>query len=190
MTLEDLNDWFVEKVLPLEPPLMRYLRRNWRVQHEVADLRQDIYVRVYESAAIARPIAVKPFVFSIARNLLIDRARHEKIVPIETFADVDELGDVVDDLTPERHAGGRLELGLLQLALEALPDRCRQVVSLRRIDGYSQREVAREMGITEGTVERQISIGMRLLAKSMLSNGVTTSEPGHRLNPLRKFTKK
>jgi len=176
----DLNDWFVTEVLPLEAALVRYLQRNWRVPHEVADLRQEVYVRVYEAAVVERPIAVKPFLFATAHNLLVARARREKIVSIETFADVDELGLATDDLSPERHAGGRLELGLLQRALEALPARCRQVVSLRRIAGYSQREVAGEMGITEDTVQRQIAIGMRQLAAAMLSNGVTLATPAFR----------
>lgn len=176
----DLNDWFVTEVLPLEAALVRYLQRNWRVPHEVADLRQEVYVRVYEAAAIERPQTVKSFLFAIAHNLLVTRSRREKIVSIETFADVDELGLVVDDLSPERHAGGRLELRLLQRALEALPARCRQVVSLRRIAGYSQREVAGEMGITEDTVQRQIAIGMRQLAAAMLSNGVTLEAPAFR----------
>jgi len=190
MTRDDLNDWFVMEVLPLEAPLMRYLRRNWRQQEEVADLRQEIYVRLCEAAAIERPAAVKPFVFSTARNLLIDRARREKITPIEAFANIEELETNTDELTPERHAGGRLELGLLQRALEALPARCRQVVSLRRINGLSQREVAREMGITEDTVERQIAIGMRLLAETMLSNGVTLCAPAFRYRNQSRFAKK
>jgi len=190
MTLDELNDWFVLEVLPLEAQLMRYLSRNMRDQHEVPDLRQEVYVRVYEAAAAARPAAVKAFVFSTARNLLIDRARHENIVSIETFAEIDDVCTATEELSPERHAGGRLELTLLQRALDALPARCRQVVSLRRIDGFSQREVAKEMGITEATVERQIATGMRMLAQTMLSHGVSLSSPAFRPRQHERFDKK
>lgn len=190
MTQQELNDWFVTEVLPLEAALMRYLRRNWRMPDEIADIRQEIYVRVYEAAAVGRPAAVKAFLFSTARNLLVDRARREKIVAIETYADLEETAMVVDELSPERHASGRLELRLLQRALEALPARCRQVVSLRRIDGFSQRDVAEKMGIAEGTVERQITIGMRLLADTMLSNGVDLSTQAFQARPQGKLQKK
>jgi RNA polymerase sigma factor (sigma-70 family) len=172
MTPSELDNWFVGNVLPLEASLMRFLRRNWREESDMLDLRQDIYVRIYESAARGLPELVKPFVFATARNLLIDRARHAKIVLIETIADLDTLELWVDELSPERHASGRMELRQLQQALEHLPPRCRLVVELRKIEGLSQREVAARLGITEDTVERQVANGMRALADALLAEGV------------------
>ena len=46
-------------------------------------------------------------------------------------------------------------------AIQSLPDRCRQVFTLRKVYGLSQKEVARELGISEKTVSAQIAIGMR-----------------------------
>jgi RNA polymerase sigma-70 factor (ECF subfamily) len=169
----DLDDWFVREVLPLEGALMRYLRRNWRDATELPDLRQEVYVRLYEAARKGLPDAVSPFLFATARNLLIDRARRAQIVSIETWADLEVSEMVADDLSPERHASGRSELQLLQEALEELPARCREVVQLRKIDGMSQREVAAHMGIQEDTVEKQIAKGMRALADALLLKGVT-----------------
>ncbi|MES2104735.1 MAG: sigma factor, partial [Pseudomonadota bacterium] len=80
MLLSELDIWFVSEVLPLELSLMRFLRRNWREESDILDLRQEIYVRIYESAARTMPDQVKPFVFTTARNLLIDRARRAQIV--------------------------------------------------------------------------------------------------------------
>lgn len=169
----DLDDWFVREVLPLEGALMRYLRRNWRDATELPDLRQEVYVRLYEAARKGLPDAVSPFLFATARNLLIDRARRAQIVSIETWADLEVSELVADDLSPERHASGRSELQLLQEALDGLPARCREVVQLRKIDGMSQREVAAHMGIQEDTVEKQIAKGMRALADALLLKGVT-----------------
>jgi len=169
----DLDDWFVREVLPLEGALMRYLRRNWRDATELPDLRQEVYVRLYEAARKGLPDAVSPFLFATARNLLIDRARRAQIVSIETWADLEVSEMAADDLSPERHASGRSELQLLQEALDELPARCREVVQLRKIDGMSQREVAAHMGIQEDTVEKQIAKGMRALADALLLKGVT-----------------
>jgi RNA polymerase sigma factor (sigma-70 family) len=175
MMFTDLDDWFVLEVLPLEAALMRYLRRNRREEDDAADLRQEVYVRVYEAAARRRPDLAKPFLFAIARNLLIDLARRAQVVSIEAFADLGLLEETAaDELTPERHATGQQELRILQYALEQLPARCREVVSLRKIDGLSQREVASHMGITEDTVEKQIAKGMRVLAGALLGKGILT----------------
>jgi RNA polymerase sigma-70 factor (ECF subfamily) len=169
----DLDEWFVNEVLPLEAALLRYLRRNWREDSELADLRQDVYVRVYEAAAVQRPLNVKAFVLATARNLLIDRARRAKIVSIEAVADLDALECGVDELTPERHVAARIELRLLDNAIRKLPARCREVVQLRCIGGLSHREVAAAMGISEDTVEKQLSKGVRAMATALLSNGIS-----------------
>ena len=168
--LNDLDDWFMRDVLPVEPILMRYLRHNWRDASEWADLRQEVYARVYEAARAGLPEKTAPFVLATARNLLIDRARKSQVVSIEAYAELEDLAS--DELTPERHASGRMELGVLVEALEALPPRCREVVVLRKVDGLSQREVAAEMGIAEDTVEKQIAKGMRALADALFARGI------------------
>lgn len=183
MTRDEVDDWFVKEVLPLEGVLERFLRRNWRDQGEIADLRQEVYVKVFVSCASGRPDSAQAFVLSTARNLLIDRARRARIVSIETFADMDALDIGGEAFPTERHLMARSELRLLQSALALLPPRCREVVELRKIEGLSQREVATRMGITEDTVERQVSKGVRALAAALAGAGSgsrvgsTRSEP-------------
>jgi DNA-directed RNA polymerase specialized sigma24 family protein len=75
------------------------------------DLRQDIYVRVYEAARKHIPERAKPFVFTTARNMLINRMRRRKhVVPIETVADLDALSIAMDAPGPDRNAMARDEL--------------------------------------------------------------------------------
>jgi RNA polymerase sigma factor (sigma-70 family) len=174
LATEALDDWFVQKVLPLEPALMRLLRRHWRRSDEWPDLRQDIYVRLYETVARdGLPQQTPAYVFTCARHLLIDRARRAQVVPIDAVAELEALADLPgDELTPERLAGARGELRLLQAALDDLPPRCREVVALRKIDGLSQKEIAARLGIAEGTVEKQVTLGVRALAQALTNQGV------------------
>lgn len=172
MNTDELNAWFVDQVLPLEAVLERFLRRNWRDMDEIPDLRQEVYARVYDGCARCRPESAQAFVLTTARNLLIDRARRAQIVSIETYADMDALAPTLDELSPERHLAARSELKLLQIALNLLPARCREVIELRKIEGLSQREVASRMGITEDTVERQVSKGVRALAMALQTAGL------------------
>ncbi len=86
-----VDDWFVREVLVHEQALMRFLRRNWRDHDEVPDLRQEIYVRVYEAATRRLPDSPKSFLFATARNLLVDRSRPQRFVPITAVGDIEQL---------------------------------------------------------------------------------------------------
>ena len=171
MEESDVSAWFVREVLPLERVIERFLRHNCRDVDEIADLRQEVYARVFDACATFRPESTQAFVLTTARNLLIDRARRAQVVSFESYAEMDSLPQAVEELGPERHVAARSALRFLQAALEKLPARCRMVIELRKIEELSQREVAARMGITEDTVERQVSKGVRALADAMVAVG-------------------
>jgi RNA polymerase sigma factor (sigma-70 family) len=164
MTAPDVREWFVREVLPLEAALMQFLQHNWRNKNDIADLRQEVYVRVFDAAKKEIPARTRQFVFATARNLLITRIRDESVVPIEAVADLDALNVAKDEPGPERSAVARDELRRLQSALERLPPRCRQAVILGRIEDLPRREIAARMGVSEDTVTEHIAKGMRTLA--------------------------
>jgi RNA polymerase sigma-70 factor (ECF subfamily) len=170
MVEDPADEWFMREILPLEPQLTGFLRRNWSNEAEIADLRQEAYARVYDAARRERPVLPKPFLFQTARNLIIDRLRQQAVVSIQTMADFYWLNISEDEPSPEARVAARQELRLLQAALDSLPPRCRRVVTMRKVEGRSQKEVAGAMGITEDTVEHQVLKGMRLMAQAMLAH--------------------
>lgn len=168
---DDLDRWFVREILAHEAALVRYLRRVWRSQDDVLDLRQETYLRVYEAAAISRPRAPKSYMFTTARNLMADRVRRGRVVSIEAAGYLGASNVLIDEVSPERHTSAHEQLRRLATAFDALPPKCREVMWLRRVDGLSQKEVAKRLGVTAKTVEKHIARGMRLLADSLLGSG-------------------
>jgi RNA polymerase sigma-70 factor (ECF subfamily) len=170
--------------------LDRYLRRSWRDQWEIPDLRQDAYVRVFEAALQEKPFNPRNFLFQVARNLMIDRSRRKNVVSFDSFADFDGVEADEDQPDVEQSMAARQEMRLLRAAIGELPPRCREVVTLRKIEGHSQREVARQMGITEDTVERQVANGIRLLRKFLHPNQPPPArDAGLRAGPLKVSSK-
>lgn len=169
--MADLKTWFVSEILPLEQALMQYLQSNWRRAEDLADMRQDIYLRLYEAAKERIPQPARPFLFTIARNILIDRYRRERIVPIDGMPDLEIIAVPTQDPGPDRRAIARDELRHLQAALDRLPPRCREAIVLRQVEGLSRKEIALRMGISEKTVNRHLCDAMNLLLDMQRSAG-------------------
>lgn len=167
MSTPELRAWFVREVVPLERELMQYLQHNWRNRSDIADLRQEVYARVYQAAREEVPQKTRQFVFVTARNLLIDRVLHEQIVPIEAVADLEALDIAKDTPDPERNAIAREELRRLQIALDELPPRCREAIVLRKVEGFSIREITQRMGVSENTVKMHLAHGVRALTEAL-----------------------
>lgn len=125
-------------------------------------------MRVCASAFKEIPSPTRPLVFTVARNLLIDRVRREQVIPIEAVENLDVLNVAIDTPLADRVLVAREELRTLRDALERLPDRVRAAVTMHKIDGLTVREIAERIGVTERTTERYLSEGLRILAETVL----------------------
>ncbi len=170
-----LDAWFVHEILVHEEALTRYLQRCWPHRDDTHDLRQEVYVRVYEAAGKTLPASPKSFLFASARNLITDRLRRGRVVSIETMGDLEPLNVLVDEVSPERRFDGRQALRRLSDAFDRLPDRCRQVLWLRRVEELPQKVVASQLGISEKTVEKHVANGIRLIADHFYGGAAVAS---------------
>jgi RNA polymerase sigma factor (sigma-70 family) len=158
-----LYDWFAREIFPLERMLTAFLRRNSPVDTDLADLRQEIYERVFVAARGELPLNPRAYLITVARNFLIDRARRARIVSVDLFAELEEAGADIDMFATERQLNARDELRRTLDAVSRLPPRCREVVRLRKVEGLSTREVADRMGVSLSTVEKETQFGMRAI---------------------------
>jgi RNA polymerase sigma factor (sigma-70 family) len=152
--------WFAEEVQPHEAALRAWLGGRFPGLQDIDDIVQESYARLLrarETGSIACPRA---FLFVTARNLALNHLRHQRHERPPDAAEVD-ASRVIDEAmaVPDAVADAE-DLRVLIAAIAALPDRCRQIVTLRKIYGLSQKEVAAQLAISEHTVESQGSIGL------------------------------
>jgi RNA polymerase sigma-70 factor (ECF subfamily) len=157
----DQSRWFAEEVLPHEPKLRAWLKTRFPAVSDADDLVQETYARLMQAHATGPIACPRALLFVTARNLALNQLRHQRIERPEGAAEIDALS-VADEREGAPEALAQAEdFQVLIRAIQALPDRCRQIVTLRKIYGLSQKEVAERLGISEHTVEAQGGIGLR-----------------------------
>jgi RNA polymerase sigma-70 factor (ECF subfamily) len=164
--------WFAAEVQPHEASLRSYLRGKFPAHPDLDDLVQETYARLLQAREHGTVHQPKAFLFATARNAAFDYFRRRQVVTIDGIEHL-ELLPVLEDRPgiPEAVAHDQ-ELQLLANAIEALPPRCRQVLTLRKIFGLSHKEIAAQLGVSEHTVNAQIAIGVLRLRDWLRQRGV------------------
>jgi RNA polymerase sigma-70 factor (ECF subfamily) len=157
--------WFAEHVRPHEAMLRAWLRSQYQSACDVDDIVQEAFVRILRAHASAPIESPKAFLFATARNLALMQLRHRRVERTDALAETD-VSDILDESADVPGGVARAqELEILTRAIQSLPARCRQIVTLRKIYGISQRDIAARLGISEHTVEAQGTIGLRKLTE-------------------------
>ena len=157
--------WVGAFIMPHEINVRAWLRRTRVSPEDIDDVIQEAYCKLagldgFEH--IERPDA---YFFSVVRHLLLRRIRRASVVSFTTIAEIEAFDD--DRPSPEREVAAQREYERIRTLIALLPDRCREIFEMRRIQGLSQREIARMIGISEGMVEYYVSQGVKAIVRSM-----------------------
>lgn len=137
--------------------------------HEVEDIVQETYVRLCQVGAPERIQHPKSYLYRTARNLALDSLKLADNSMTESWSEDEEgSGAAIReyDATFEQAASSE-EFGHFCEAVRQLPVQARRVFVLKKVYGYSQREIAKEMGLSESTVEKHIALAVRRCASLM-----------------------
>lgn len=142
-----------------------------RVPGDEADLGQDAFLKLVETAQREPVAAPTHLLFRLARNLVIDRLRSRARAARLFVADG---GQDAHDLTladPERALLASERLRRALEIIDAMPGRRREAFLLHRLEGLTYLEIARRMGVSVKAVEKHMSSAMLELVQKMQAGG-------------------
>lgn len=158
------HEWYRTQLQPHEAMLRAWLKGRFPRLQDVDDILQESVLRVLQAHQNQEIKSPKAFLFTTARNLVIGEMRKAATHKQFHLADLDDL-DVPDENANLTQSVSRAEeMETLAQAIQSLPTRCRQIITLRKIYGMSQNDIAKQLGISVNTVETQGTIGMRKLS--------------------------
>jgi RNA polymerase sigma factor (sigma-70 family) len=171
--------WFVAEVQSHESALKSWLRARFPRLPDIEDIAQVAFLRLWRRQSqpgSERLRSPKAALFAIARNAALDEVRHQAVARTDAVAEMGQL-PVLDETTDVvETVSARQELEFLADALRRLPTRGRQVITLAKIYGFTEKQVAEKLGISENTVRTHLVRGMERCTEYLRQHGVSRKE--------------
>ena len=147
--------------------VFRHLLYRVRDPELAHDLVQDAFVRLWDHRTHLKPqTPVLPYLLTIANHLLIDHRKHEQIR--RTHEPLVQPTRASDSENPELATREAiLQEMLIACVNRKLPEGCRNVFIMSRIDGIPNPEIARRLGIAPKTVENHLNKALKILKKHL-----------------------
>lgn len=137
--------------------LHSFLLRKSRDPQLAADLTQESFLRLAEQGSGERIDNSPAYLYRTASNLLIDHNRQQVRRKTDQMdecelAEMDSGASPLDDVTAARQC-----LERMQRAMAELPTRTQDIFRLNRIEGMTHAQVARELGISDSSVQKHLA---------------------------------
>lgn len=164
--------WFSQEILPHEPMLRAWLRARFPSLSDNDDVIQESYARLIR-ARRERPLDdAKGYLFSIARNVVLDLFRRKRTAPMVSLNECESAAVIEERMGVADTVNSSQELELVRAAIEELPTRCREIMVLRKFQGLSNQQIAVRLGLSLNTVNAQLVLGLARCRRYLSDRGV------------------
>ncbi len=140
--------------------LCRYCFLFVRCEKIAEDIVQEQFIYLWEKRNdISIRTSVKSYLFKAVRNKSINylKSKYANIC----FEDPDVIFEIAEFSTSDRNYETQELERIIDMALKSLPERCYHIFSLSRYSPLSNKQIAEKLGISEKTVENQITIALK-----------------------------
>jgi RNA polymerase sigma-70 factor (ECF subfamily) len=164
------QDEYAKVYMTYFPKLVRFSQAYLPSRHEAENVVQDVFLYLWEHPALRTSmLSIQAFLFTMTKNRCIDFLRKQ----VRTLECSERIADIqekewelklysIQQLDESRFSTDELET-VLRKAIDSLPERCRTIFILSRMDGMRHKEIAERLAISPNTVERQIQIALKKL---------------------------
>lgn len=129
---------------------------------DVEDIVQDVYVRLCTLQSEKTTEYNKSFLYTVAKNLALDHIkRADNRLTDKVGDEVAFLAEDSSDSTYDKTLWNE-RLGTYCETVKCMPKQCRKVFVMKKVYGFSQKEIAEKLGISINTVSNHLVAGMKM----------------------------
>lgn len=154
---------------------VKYFARDYVLSEEEAEnIAQDVFLEFYQKRdSLDFHINLIAYLFTSVKNKCIDYLRR-KLLEQEAAAKMQEEFDLSFRMKFDSLEAFNLEglsedniKNIIEKALESLPERCREIFVMSKIEGKKQKEIAEELNVSIKTIECQMTIAYKKLREEL-----------------------
>lgn len=137
---------------------------------EVEDIVQEAYVRACQAEQATSIRAPSSFLFKTVRNLALDHVKRSESRLSDSFEEENSAEAFYQHsfgMNPQDETVSHEEFSLFCDAVRLLPAQCRRAFVLKKVYGFTRKEIAEQMNISENTVQTQIARGLKASMRFM-----------------------
>jgi RNA polymerase sigma-70 factor (ECF subfamily) len=147
-------------------PLCRFLAYYTTDRMMIEEVVQEIFIKLWEDRDILQIESVKTYLYTSARNRMLNAIRDEK--RRNTL-----LEQWVQHEMEKRYGEECFDIdefsNLIQSAIDTLPDKCRNIFNLSKKEMLTYKQIAGRLEISIKTVETQMGIALRKIREQLFS---------------------
>jgi RNA polymerase sigma factor (sigma-70 family) len=147
-------------IVNYRPALVAYFARRVSSPEEAEDLAHEVLIRLLGRQTTANITEIRPYVFEVAKNVLIDRGRRNRVRCTTSHEPLSDAIPDADHPECERAIMAREQVERVRTSLLELPDRTRSIFILRRLEGMKHQEIAGNLGVSLSTVEKHVRLAV------------------------------
>ena len=129
------------------------------------DLVQETFIKVWNKRYDIKMETVKSFLYTVANNLLMNHFNHQKVVR-EHQKSANPQGSSISSSPQFQMEETEFEMKLNK-AIEALPEDCREVFLMNRIDKLKYTEIAERLNLSVKAIEKRMSKTIGILKETL-----------------------
>lgn len=143
--------------------LYKFLYYKYGANLNPSDKVQEAFIKLWDNCAKVTPENARGFIFTVAKRLMLNSIKHEKIVlEFQQEKPKDYTNESPEFLMEESQY-----LKKYQKALAKLPEGQREAFLLNRVEGKRHKEIAELLGISSKAVEKRIYSALNTLKEEI-----------------------
>lgn len=177
LNIRERAHWLARHVLPHEPLIRSRLKKVYIADLDIDDVVQEMYARILSAPNMEAIHYPKQYAIQTAKAIVIDHLRRSRVISIVSSGSLEQLDIAFPETSTEERLEFRDEIEEVAGVLAQLPKVFQETLILRRVEGLSQKEAARRLGVSEKKAEYYMARGAGLLVNSFGRGGKSRSHP-------------